>query len=107
MQKIMATINIDMGKGPQNPIIRISDLNTIPKVIREFVTIHLLPAEAEKVILAQVQAELENQGLKSRTYNDKENCRPSLGAHQRRVSSHREKTPPMLKPSLIKGKNTS
>jgi hypothetical protein len=55
MEKTIATVNINMGLGEQNPRLLITKNTNVPKLISQFISVYELPHSAYSVIIDAIE----------------------------------------------------
>ena len=64
MEKILATVNINMGEGPNNPVLTIKYSTDVPRMLQDFIQKYQLPPETYAIIREKIEQDLAHQNIK-------------------------------------------
>ena len=54
METVLATVNINMGHGQNNPVLTITPSTNVPQMLDHFIQKYQLPHETYDIILAKI-----------------------------------------------------
>lgn len=74
MDSILATVNINIGLGKDNPVLTIRKKDKIPEIVDKLIQDYQLPQKVHSIIMERVKQEIPDSSLLNQKNKETNKC---------------------------------